>query len=379
LIFFTSILLVDCVVLHLLRRSRSLAANREKDLKELTANSPDILTRFDRQYRHLFVSSAIERIAGRPSAEFIAKTNRELGMPIDLCEQWEAALESVFITGHSTSLRFHFAGSVYDANLVAEFDSRQGKVITVLGVTRDVTDIDRHERKLREQDAQKDQMLATVAHELRNPLATFAAGIALLERQPDQSPVLTRAIAAMQRQTTQMSRLVKDLMDLNRIRANVVDLDLSKSDLKDILTSAVESIAEPAKGKSVAIECELLNEEMMIQADAGRLIQVFSNLLMNAIKFSKQGGIVVIQTKFEGTTYVVNVADNGAGIESHMLGVIFEPFVQAPAGHSQQSGLGIGLSLVDRIVRLHKGRVTATSQGLGKGSTFTVEIPVNGF
>lgn len=373
--FFTSILLVDCVVLHLLRRSRKLAAERESDLRELTRNSPDVLTRFDREYRHLFVSGAIERLTGRPTSDFIGKTNRELGMPDDLCEQWEGALESVFREARAAALRFSYGDATFATTLVPEFDADTLAVKSVLGVTRDISEIERHERALEAHDRLKDQMLATVAHELRNPLMTFSAGVTLLERLPDPPPAVTRTIAAMRRQTTQMSRLVDDLMDLNRIRAELVELNRADVDLKAILQAAREMSTELAKRKDVRVDLRLPDGALIVNADTGRLVQVFCNLITNAIKFSNDGGVVVILAQQHDHSYEVAVKDQGAGIEPDLLEAVFEPFVQAPAGHQQQSGLGLGLALVKQVLRLHAGTVTASSDGVGKGATFTVSLP----
>jgi len=375
LIFFTSVLLVDCVVLHLLRRSRSLVAERERDLRELTANSPDILTRFDPAYRHLFVSGAVERLTGRPTSDFIGKTNRELGMPPELCDVWESGLASVFREARPASLRFEYGGAVFAASLVPEFDDGQPSVRSVLGVTRDISEIDRHERALMAHDERKDQMLATVAHELRNPLTTFTTGVSLLERLPDPPAPVSRTIAAMRRQTVQMSRLVEDLMDLNRIRANALDLNRSATDLKAILQATQEASFELARRKSINLDMLLPAQGMPLEGDAGRLIQVFSNVVTNAIKFSEHGGQVVVEAKRADDAYEVSVTDRGAGIEPDMLEAVFEPFVQAPAGRNQQSGLGIGLALVKQILKMHAGDVTAVSQGLGQGSTFIVRLP----
>jgi len=375
LIFFSLVLLVDCVVLHLLRRSRSLAAERERDLRELTANAPDVLSRFDRKYRHLFVSGAVERLTGRSTSEFIGKTNRELGMPPKLCDVWENALASVFREGRPVSLSFEYDGAVFAASLVPEFDHDRAAVRSVVGVTRDISEIDRHQRALMLHDQLKDQMLATVAHELRNPLATFTAGIGLLERLPDPPHAVSRTVTAMRRQTTQMSRLVEDLMDLNRIRANALDLKRTAVELKDILQATQEASFELARRKSINVELRLLVDGMPLEGDAGRLIQVFSNLVTNAIKFSEAGAEVVVEARREKDSYEVSVTDRGAGIERDMLEAVFEPFVQAPAGRNQQSGLGIGLALVKQILRLHDGDVTVASEGLGKGSTFIVRLP----
>ena len=375
LLFFISILVVDCVILHLLRHSRRLAAQREQDLRELTNNSPDVLTRFDSQCRHLFVSGAIERLTGKPIADFIGRTNRELGMPSDLCDVWENALGSVFSQARTVSLKFEFDGAVFASTLVPEFDPVTGTVRSVLGVTRDVTETDRNERALKAHDALKDQMLATVAHELRNPLATFSVGVSFLERLPDPSPALSRSIAAMRRQTKQMSRLVEDLMDLNRIRANLVDLNRSAVDLGAVLRSAHEASLQLGQSRSVAVELHLPAEEGLVQGDAGRLIQVFTNLMTNAIKFSEDGGVVAVQAIWGQELHKVSVADQGAGIEADMLESVFEPFVQSPAGRSQQTGLGIGLALVKQILKLHGGDVRATSPGRGQGATFVVQLP----
>jgi signal transduction histidine kinase len=245
----------------------------------------------------------------------------------------------------------------------------------VVGVTRDISEIDRHERALMAHDELKDQMLATVAHELRNPLTTLSTGVSLLERLPDPPQAVGRTIAAMRRQTTQMSRLVADLMDLNRIRANALDLNRTAVDLKDILQATQEASLELARRKSINIELRLLADGMPLEGDAGRLIQVFSNVVTNAIKFSEAGAEVVVEAKRENDAYEVSVTDQGAGIEPDMLEAVFEPFVQAPAGRNQQSGLGIGLALVKQILRLHDGDVTVASQGLGKGSKFIVRLP----
>lgn len=373
--FFSSILLVDCIVLHLLRRSRKLAAERESDLRELTSNSPDVLTRFDHHYRHLFVSRAIERITGRPVSDFIGRSNRELGMPADLCDQWEQALETVFRDARPVSLRFTHEGTVFAATLVPEFGANPSVVKSVLGVTRDISEIERHERALEAHDRQKDQMLATVAHELRNPLMTFSAGVALLERLSDPPDTVRRTIAAMRRQTTQMSRLVSDLMDLNRIRADVVELNRTDTDLRTILQASREVSTELAQQKHIGLDLQLPGEAMMLDADAGRLVQVFCNLITNAIKFSDEGSQVIIQAEPHERGYEVRVIDRGTGIEADQLEAVFEPFVQAPAGRHQQSGLGLGLALVKQVVRLHSGSVSAASEGLGRGASFTVRLP----
>lgn len=378
LLFFSSILVVDCLILHLLARSRQIAAQRERDLFEITNNSPDILTRFDRQFRPLFVSGAIERLTGKSASEFIGKTNAELGMPPALCEQWHASLQQVFDGARPVSLKFEYDGQIFATRLVPEFDAETGAVKSVLGVTRDVTEVDRHERALEANDRLKDQLLATVAHELRNPIATMSSGIHVLEREPVLSDGGHRALGAMRRQTQQMTRLVGDLMDLTRIRSHLLAITHEEVDLCQLIESAVESCGELSRQKRVQVTVHWPERPMPVLGDAGRLIQVFGNLLTNAIKFSPEGAAVTIAAMRSGPFHTVAVTDQGAGIEHDMLNTVFEPFVQAPAGRSQQTGLGIGLALVKHLVEAHGGEVWATSAGPGHGAEFFVQLPAAG-
>ena len=133
--------------------------------------------------------------------------------------------------------------------------------------------------------------------------------------------------------------------------------------------------AELAQKKHIHLELRLPSEDMKLDADTSRLVQVFCNLITNAIKFSDEGSQVVIQAEPRENSYEVQVRDQGAGIEADQLEAVFEPFVQAPAGRQQQSGLGLGLALVKQVVRLHSGTVSAASEGLGRGATFTVSLP----
>ncbi|RYY68404.1 MAG: PAS domain S-box protein, partial [Comamonadaceae bacterium] len=183
LAFFGLILVVDCLVLHVMNARKALVLAREHELEALTANSPDVLTRFDRGLRHVFVNAAVERITGRPREAFLHRTNRELGMPGPLCDQWEAALLGVFATGESAALEFAFDTAAgkrhFAAQLVPERDE-QGQVQYVLGVTRDVTERVQHELLLQQEDRRKDEFLAVLAHELRNPLAPVRTGLTVL-------------------------------------------------------------------------------------------------------------------------------------------------------------------------------------------------------
>lgn len=375
LIFFTAILLFDCLLLNWLAEAKTLAAKRTNDLWQLTKNCPDVLTRFDTEFRHAFVSAAIEEWTGRPSIDFIGKTNRELGMPTHLCDQWDAALKSVFTTKRQVSLRFEYDGSILACTLVPEFEDGSNRVKSVLGVTRDVSEIVRHQRALEASDRLKDQMMATVAHELRNPVATIMAGLTVLERQFIDSERATKTLGAMRRQTVQMNHLVRDLLDLGRARAGLIELEKTRFDLRDVLSQSMEACHDLSLRKGVVCTAETPSEPMILEGNFPRLLQVFSNILTNAIKFSKRGDTVVVNVVNNVNSYSVSVIDHGAGMEPDAFDNVFEPFFQTADGKRERSGLGIGLALVKRFVAMHGGNVWATSEGLGKGSTFTVEIP----
>lgn len=231
--------------------------------------------------------------------------------------------------------------------------------------------------ELSQADRRKDEFLATLAHELRNPLAPIRNSLELIRRAASDPKVVERARQVMERQLAQMTRLVDDLLDVSRISSDKLALRSERIDLAAVLRSAVET-SQPlldAAGQQLAVS--LPDEPVLLDADLTRLAQVFMNLLNNAAKFSERGGRIALSAARDGGEVVVRVVDNGVGIPAEHLGGIFEMFSQVNSSlERSQGGLGIGLTLVRRLVELHGGRVEARSGGIGTGSEFIVRLPV---
>ncbi len=362
-----------------LKQTQAALQASELDLRTMTDNSPDVLTRFDRDLRHVFVNAAVERATARPRAEFLGKTNRELGMPPPLCDQWEGALREVFATGEPRGLEFSFGGDDgtrhYAARLVPEFGPGGG-VEYVLGVTHDVTGPKEAERALREADERKDEFLATLAHELRNPLAPLRSGLELLRASRGDPASAALAVGAMERQLGHLVRLVDDLLDVARISRGKVELKRERVDVGTVVDHAVEVSRPLLDAAGHALSVRLPAEPLWLDGDLTRLAQVVSNLLNNAAKYTPDGGHVELSARAEGGEVFVRVADDGAGISAEMLPRVFDLFAQVDRTLDRaQGGLGIGLSLVRKLVELHGGTIEARSDGPGRGSTFEVRLP----
>jgi signal transduction histidine kinase len=233
------------------------------------------------------------------------------------------------------------------------------------------------EDALRAADRRKDEFLATLAHELRNPLAPLRNGLALL-KLADERPDLARdARDMMERQLDQMVRLVDDLLDVSRIATGKLALRRARIDLKDVLAAAVETARPFIAARGHALELKLPDEPMPLDADATRLSQVFANLLNNAARYTDPGGRITIEASVAGREVVARVVDTGIGIDPAMLDKVFELFAQADQSLERPTaGLGVGLTLARSLVALHGGTVVAQSEGRGKGSTFVVRLPL---
>jgi signal transduction histidine kinase/ActR/RegA family two-component response regulator len=248
----------------------------------------------------------------------------------------------------------------------------------------DITERKRTEENLRrlagelaETDRRKTEFLATLAHELRNPLAPLTNGLHLMRVAADNRPAQDKARGMMERQLRHLVRLVDDLLDIARISSGKVELKKERVSLKGVLASAVETSMPLLAAGGHKLEASMPDEGVQLYADATRLAQVVSNLLNNAAKYTPHGGRIALSTRREGDRVVISVADTGIGIAREALPEVFEMFTQVGRTRDRsQGGLGIGLALVRRLVDLHGGRVTAVSPGPGEGSTFTVRLPL---
>ncbi len=229
---------------------------------------------------------------------------------------------------------------------------------------------------LRAADRRKNEFLATLAHELRNPLAPLRYAIDAFRLGGDSPADLGRIREVMDRQVKQMARLVDDLLDMSRISQGKLELRKAPFDLRPALEQAVQMNAPLVAARGHDLSVGLPAEPLPVDGDHARLLQVFVNLLNNAAKYTPEGGRITLAAAREGGEAVVRVSDNGAGIAPGMLPHIFELFTQIDVGpERREGGLGIGLSLVRRLVELHGGSISAASPGVGRGSEFVVRLP----
>jgi signal transduction histidine kinase len=223
----------------------------------------------------------------------------------------------------------------------------------------------------------KDVFLSTLSHELRNPLAPLSNAVDLIRMAAPDAPDLEYPIKVIERQVASLRRLVDDLLDLSRIGAGKIELKRETIALQEIVQRAVESASPLLRGRRHQLEVLLPPAPLLVEADRDRLVQVFVNLLNNAAKYTPEGGSIWIKGTIEDREAVIDVKDNGVGIPPDLMPRIFEMFTQADASHPRsEGGLGIGLSLVRNLVTLHGGSVQANSDGPGKGSEFTVRLPL---
>lgn len=244
-------------------------------------------------------------------------------------------------------------------------------------ILRDMTDRKRMEEELQLADRRKDQFLATLAHELRNPMAPLRNGLQVLRLSPDQE-TQEQAVETMERQLEQMMRLVDDLADISRITRNQLLLRKVRIDLGSVVQSAVEAARPQIDAGGHELTVALPPEPVYLQGDLMRLAQVFWNLLNNSAKYTEPGGRISLTAALEGRNVVVMVQDNGIGIAAESLSSVFDMFSQLDCSLARaQGGLGIGLALVKELTEAHGGSVEVLSDGISHGCTFRVSLPVS--
>ncbi|MGI5864296.1 MAG: substrate-binding domain-containing protein [Myxococcales bacterium] len=242
---------------------------------------------------------------------------------------------------------------------------------------RDISARKMAEEGLKEADRRKDEFLAVLSHELRNPLAPIRTSLYVLERADPGSESAKRAMTVIERQVTQLARLVDDLLDVTRITKGRLQVRRERIDLRELVQSAADDHRPIFIANGVRLDTRLPSQPIWVLADSVRMSQVVGNLLSNAVKFTPRGGWVQLSLELEEQGAVLRVRDNGIGVDAEVLGRLFRPFSQAlQTLERTRGGLGLGLALVKGLVELHEGTVEATSGGLGQGAEFTVRLPV---
>ena len=267
----------------------------------------------------------------------------------------------------------------------------RGKLVSVLSLVLDVTarqsaEEERAASLLRERDARrhaeeadrlKDEFLATLSHELRTPLTSILGWASMIRNGEVEGSSAARAIETIERNARSQARLIDDLLDVSRIITGNLRLDLHPLNLAPIVDAALDALRPTADVKGIRLQTRFFPEECLIKGDPNRLRQVIWNLLSNAIKFTQRGGSVTIELNCVELTARLTVSDTGEGISAEFLPYVFDRFRQAEGSISRkQGGLGLGLAVVRHLVELHGGTISAESEGLGKGSSFTVDLPL---
>jgi signal transduction histidine kinase/ActR/RegA family two-component response regulator len=250
-----------------------------------------------------------------------------------------------------------------------------GRIVEWFGTAKDVTERKRTEQELRESDRRKDEFIAVLAHELRNPLAPLINAVQLLRRAANDTATRDQAFAIIERQTSSIARLVDDLMEMARVTSGRLTLQRERVPLADVVERSVEIVSGLMNQRGHRLSITLPPQPVEVCADANRLQQILVNLLNNAAKYTDDGGRIDLIVSREGELAAIRVLDTGIGIEAELMPRLFQPFTQSPysVGRSR-GGLGIGLSLVRRLIELHGGTIEARSE-IGVGSEFTVKLP----
>lgn len=280
---------------------------------------------------------------------------------------------------HFETLRRRKDGELLDISLtVSPIKDDEGNVVGASKIARDIGRLKRVEEELRTANERKNQFLATLAHELRAPLAPLRSALDLLEMSGDDPQISAKARAIMDRQVRQMVRLVEDLFDIGRISNGKLILKRARIDVRDAVRAAIETCLPAIERAGHTLDSDLPVKPMPVDADPARLAQVFCNLINNAVKYTPRGGRIQIAVRrVEDDKVRITVADNGVGIPPDMRSRIFDLFTQLdrPLERSTE-GLGLGLTLTRQLVTIHGGEIDVRSEGAGKGSEFIVDLPL---
>lgn len=325
-------------------------------------------------------NAGAQRIFGYTPQEAIGQSITTLLIPDDRMSEEEdilARLRRGERIDHYATIRKTKDGHLIDVSVtISPILDARGRVLGASKVARDITQQKRSQRELEDADLRKNEFIALLAHELRNPLGPIRHAVKILRARAPSPEELAWATSIIDRQAEHMSRLVEDLLDVSRITRGRIQLRRERLDVTAILKGAVEASAALIERSHHQLKVTLPPEPLFVNGDTTRLTQVITNLLDNAAKYTDPGGQIRLSAAREDGMAVIRVKDSGIGIPSEVLPRIFDMFTQAGMSLERaQGGLGVGLSLVERLVKLHDGTVTAYSRGAGQGSEFTVRLP----
>ena len=319
-----------------------------------------------------------ERIMGYVEDEVLGESAEIIFTPEDReNREPEKEIQTAIETGSAADERWHLRkdGSQFYASGVLNVlgDSAENGFVKIL---RDLTERKQFEEALREGDRRKDEFIATLAHELRNPLAPIRTALEIMKAGADQEKAV-QAREIIERQTNQLVHLVDDLLDISRITQGKIKLRKERINIANPIAVAIETVYPFVESLRHRLDARMPDAAVFVEADSMRLTQIVLNLLHNSAKYTEPGGHILIIAAREDEEAVIRIRDNGIGIQFELLPKVFDMFTQTAMGEKRgQGGLGIGLSLVKKLVEMHGGTVEAHSEGEGKGSEFVVRLPL---
>jgi PAS domain S-box-containing protein len=349
-------------------------------LAAIVDSSQDAILSKDLRGIVLSWNGAAERLYGYSAAEIIGQSI-DLLMPPHRGHELDRILERIGRgekVEHYDTTRLRKDGTEVDVSVsISPIKDRRGRVVAASAIARDITEKKRAEAKLREADRQKDEFLAMLGHELRNPLAAISSAAELIKLQ-STTPQFQETQAILERQAAHMTRLLNGMLDISRISRGKIVLQLEPLDLFGVLRDVLRDQTGQMEAREAELRIELPDAPAWVEGDRVRLAQVFSNLLSNARKFTDPGDVIAVTASRDDSRVSVLISDTGAGIAGDLLPHIFQAFRQAEQTLDRAGGgLGLGLALVKSIVELHKGTIEARSKGPDKGSEFELTLPLS--
>jgi PAS domain S-box-containing protein len=334
-------------------------------------NLEGIITSWNRGAEHLFGYTAQE-VIGRPVTML---------MPPDRISEEPGILEQIRRgerIDHYETVRRRKDGALLDISLsLSPIVDRKGKVIGASKIARDVTRRKQIEAALRDEEHRKEEFIAMVSHELRNPLAPMRNAVTLLLQADDDAGIRRQAVAILDRQVEHMTRLVEELLDISRIGRGNIEVEKHEVDLAAIVQTAVETSRPLVEAGHHHLDVTLPGTPVSIVADGQRMAEVLSNLLNNAAKYTPPGGRIGLNVSMVSNAAAISVRDNGIGISAGDLPKLFLMFSRLEGARRRvPGGMGVGLALARYVVEMHGGTIEARSEGPGRGSEFTVRIPL---
>lgn len=361
---------------------RKRARDNELNFRALSENSQDSISRYDRKHRHAYINKAGLELRGQSLEQVMGKTHSEAGfLDEEQSVQFEEIIEKAFLTKEPQHGQFSIdrpAGTIYyDWRIYPEINS-ENKVVSVLGVARDITELKHSENELLQLNHDKDRFISILGHDLKGPLYTLLGITELFEEniQNYTTAEIASIMAEMNQSTRITYNLLEDILKWTKAQSGKIPYQPQKLEFSDICESIIVTLGPNASAKSIQLECKA-TDSLTVTADGDMLRTILRNLLSNAIKFTKKGGEIKILAEVDSTDTTISVSDNGIGIAPDDMKKLFNiAEVHSTKGTANEKGTGLGLLLCKEFVETHGGKIWAESE-LGNGTTIKFTLPVN--